>query len=165
MLTITDLLDDEKVRYIAKNEENLSEEDMAILYKLGITGMFSNEKISIPASILLKYTENHSFNINYGDGKFFLRRDVSDISEDIINMFIKSYTKKWIDAYLERNGGGAAYYLPEKACSYMVEDLEKMQDMGVKLTAANIAELMNRKACIEFYQEGRDALERILSKM
>lgn len=163
MLTITDLLDDKRLCSIAKTEANLNEEDIALLYQMGVTALFSNENITIPESILLHYIETHSFLINSDDGKFFLRKDVSDISEDIINTFIKSYTKKWIDKYMERHGGG--YYLPETACSYMVEDLEKLQAIGVKLTEANIETLMKYKNDITYFKEGKATLERILNNM
>lgn len=166
MLTISDLLDDKRLCSIAKTESNLNEEDIALLYKMGVTAIFSNENITIPESILLHYTETNSFQINNGnDGKFFLRKDVSDMSEDIINMFIKSYTKKWIDQYVEQHGGCATYYLPETACSYMVEDLEKLQELGVKLTEANIETLMKLKDGISHFEEGKVALEKILSNM
>ncbi len=163
MLNIKDLLLDSKyLRNIATTESHLNEVDIKVLYKMGFYEIFLNENITIPKEVLLDYTKSHFFCGN-DDRKFFLRKDVSNISEDIINTFIESYVTKWTDRYLKRNGGGAAYYLPEIACSYLAEDLEHMQTMGVSLTEANISTLMKYECAIKHFKEGRFALEKIMN--
>ena len=133
--SIEEIFDTKYMEKEAREEEHLTDEEIAVLYLGNHFEIFENQRIYIPKVIIMDYLRKYNPTTD-----FFTRNDVQDCLEEAINAYIDSFVSNWIRKY-PGMGGEQIHHFKEIANRKLATNLNELIEMDIELTEENLEHL------------------------
>ena len=131
--SIEEMFDTEYMTAEARWGDQLTDEEIAVLYFGGYFEVFENPNIYIPKIIIMDYVKKYIPPID-----LFTRDEVQCYLEEAVNAYIENFVANWMRKYPSMAG---VSYFAEIANKELITNLTGMLEFGIRITETNLETL------------------------